>query len=1836
VPKNPELVPKNYLPKNIPNETLRDLKWIMQKDLLGQDIFLLGRPGRLRRELAQQYLELTQREMEYVALSRDTTESDLKQRREIISGSAHYIDQAAVRAALQGRVLVLEGIEKVERNVLPVLNNLLENREMHLEDGRLLIPAARFDSLLAEHGQEVMDKWRLVRVSEDFRVIALGLPVPKYTGSPLDPPLRSRFQARDVQHLPYGQQLDVLTALAPNVPRDTLSRLLSFSHTLNTDESAALGLSDFPIENLVAGMPILSTVPELSPHDFIKRFYPYQLFLPVEGQKSVQDTLTTFQILAEKSGRMSIESVSRSSKDANSVTVEIKTGPMSRKEVTVKGGPKAREDASTFVETSYQSWLLADLVLSHSVSDLCVVGERGCGKSALVQQLASLLGYSTETVQLYADMTARDLLQQRTTTATGDTVWRSSPLVDAALTGKLAILDGLHRVHKGSLAVIQRLVHDRELQLYDGTRLISEERFQAVMEELGISQEELEARGLYKIHPAFRLVALAEPPQTGTGKGQWLTPEMLSMFVYHDMRSLSQTEELEVISQLTGKPGSVLEDVLRATHKLRSSEDTSLKSISTSLSTRQLLRVARRLQQFPEESTYSVINKACLARFLPSLARETLERELDKIGIRKGNNPAEDPDIKCTVQDNMLTIGRTSAPLFNPESAGKVPETLFYDTPQNLAVMEAMLQDFLLGEHLLLVGNQGVGKNKLIDRMLNLLNKPREYIQLNRDTTVQTLTLQPSVREGVIIYDDSPLVQAAKTGNILVIDEADKAPTNVTCILKSLVESGEMVLSDGRRIVPSTSTEVGENIIKLHPDFRTIVLANRPGFPFLGNDFFGSLGDLFSCHAVDNPSMESELAMLRQYGPDVNEDIMRRLVKAFAELRSMADDGQIQYPYSTREVVNIVKHLQRFPDDGLGNVVRNVFDFDSYSTEVKTSLSDVLHKHGIPIGTDPRTIQLAKEIKLPDREVIGSWEIGRGSRRKQFVRLPYEKTSVQLGEIQSVNLQSGILDRVEARGVGFSELQSYFSLPFQDSAIVGDVTVFRDEHKRPMYDAINVLTANPVVLYSMKTVGDKFSSMTLNRFFDTRRHNIIARPKMVPLGGRFKNILAIHDEVTGSLVLAEPGSGGVIPVKLGGTVLDSVKELKQRFTGQAGPEREHLRFCTDFAEENKLLFYSPGGRSVQLMDLENGDLYKMDLPFRMESLHPLSDTQYLVVASPDTPAVDQDQDRAQIPQGESLLYLLRKDEAKDPLPSVLNPIIQTTDIKSITALDKRGISDMGLKLTMGENLSVSNTMFVSPNTYANLALGFPELEFSGNEIVSWPRRKEDTLGKTTQNVHPNMKKFMDPGRQYVFLKESCQLVRPIPTAAVPKSGVADHVVVGATAAFLEVTDLLAGQVRYIPVPETPEAGPYASWYKQTFPDKVIGMSEMSNEGLVTVDNSGTVRVWETGVANLQRSLDEWRRMVGGDEDRDLMLERVSGKDVDSPKHGKLDSKNEPHVGGNTWAGGTGGRDTAGLGGKGGPYRLDAGHNVHQVPESEKAEVPEHVKKAARQMNRKAFEERLREIRMSEYDAEMYQQYSAGVRRQVQTLRTILASLQAKSQDRTWLKNQTSGELDDNRLIDGLTGEKSVYKKRGEQDPEVGAPQEKPKRMKLLVDVSGSMYRFNGHDQRLERSMESALMVMEALEGFQDRLKYDIVGHSGEDNNIQFVLPNKPPENEKQRLQVLKEMISHAQFCMSGDHTLSATVQGITELGLTTEEHDESFVIVLSDANFDRYGIRPENFAKILNRNEKVNAYAIFIGSLGNQADELTQRLPSGKGFVCLDTKRLPEILQTIFMSTMLK
>ena len=83
-------------------------------------------------------------------------------------------------------------------------------------------------------------------------------------------------------------------------------------------------------------------------------------------------------------------------------------------------------------------------------------------------------------------------------------------------------------------------------------------------------------------------------------------------------------------------------------------------------------------------------------------------------------------------------------------------------------------------------------------------------------------------------------------------------------------------------------------------------------------------------------------------------------------------------------------------------------------------------------------------------------------------------------------------------------------------------------------------------------------------------------------------------------------------------------------------------------------------------------------------------------------------------------------------------------------------------------------------------------------------------------------------------------------------------------------------------------------------------------------------------------------------------------------------------------------------------------------------------------------------------------------------------LAAREEERVRVKRQTDGELDDSRLTEGLTGEATVYKRRGMAKPELGRPQLKyvaalscppsplilrlprPKRIRFLFDVSASM------------------------------------------------------------------------------------------------------------------------------------------------------------------------------------
>lgn len=64
--------------------------------------------------------------------------------------------------------------------------------------------------------------------------------------------------------------------------------------------------------------------------------------------------------------------------------------------------------------------------------------------------------------------------------------------------------------------------------------------------------------------------------------------------------------------------------------------------------------------------------------------------------------------------------------------------------------------------------------------------------------------------------------------------------------------------------------------------------------------------------------------------------------------------------------------------------------------------------------------------------------------------------------------------------------------------------------------------------------------------------------------------------------------------------------------------------------------------------------------------------------------------------------------------------------------------------------------------------------------------------------------------------------------------------------------------------------PYTSWLSKVSECDVV-LAPLGSGGVVTVDTGGYVRLWETGLDTLQRSLLEWRNMIGTDDGRPVQV-----------------------------------------------------------------------------------------------------------------------------------------------------------------------------------------------------------------------------------------------------------------------------------------------------------------------------------------------------------------------------
>jgi len=313
-----------------------------------------------------------------------------------------------------------------------------------------------------------------------------------------------------------------------------------------------------------------------------------------------------------------------------------------------------------------------------------------------------------------------------------------------------------------------------------------------------------------------------------------------------------------------------------------------------------------------------------------------------------------------------------------------------------------------------------------------------------------------------------------------------------------------------------------------------------------------------------------------------------------------------------------------------------------------------------------------------------------------------------------------------------------------------------------------------------------------------------------------------------------------------------------------------------------------------------------------------------------------------------------------------------------------------------------------------------------------------------------------------------------------------------------------------------------------------------------------------------------------------------------------------------------------------------GQDLVMVPEEKKKGLDEATKKQAQQMADEAYKKRLDELKMSAHDAGQYQAMREPVATQIQEMKVCLEGHEARERERQWLKNQTHGELDDSRLVDGITGSKTIYTRRGEPDNHVfGASQKQPKRITFVMDVSGSMYTFNRIDRRMQRLQEVATFIFESFAGFEAKYDYRMVGHSGTGPEAERLVEwGHPPRSEKERLTIAKRMEAHAQFCHPGDHTLEGTSRAIDEI--RKRPADERFVFVVSDADLQRYNIDVRNWGRILQKDPEVKAYVILISNNVDEADRIKATLAPGRAHICAEAASLAVTFKQIFKDSMLR
>lgn len=100
-----------------------------------------------------------------------------------------------------------------------------------------------------------------------------------------------------------------------------------------------------------------------------------------------------------------------------------------------------------------------------------------------------------------------------------------------------------------------------------------------------------------------------------------------------------------------------MHQIINLAHLLRENHDQSLKNLAGHLSTRQLIRIAARIKQFPTADVYGILEDTFMIKFLPAITRKSLDKLIGSVGIEPQHDLNSEACVRCQILDGVLTIG---------------------------------------------------------------------------------------------------------------------------------------------------------------------------------------------------------------------------------------------------------------------------------------------------------------------------------------------------------------------------------------------------------------------------------------------------------------------------------------------------------------------------------------------------------------------------------------------------------------------------------------------------------------------------------------------------------------------------------------------------------------------------------------------------------------------------------------------------------------------------------------------------------------------------------------------------------------------------------------------------------------------------------------------------------------------------------------------------------------------------------------------------------------------------------------------------------------------------